>query len=86
MTFQESVLPVLCVIFVIFWATVLWCQWNQKRKIQNRIAQQRAAALQSISISTTSRSNVPPVYESVPGIVPTAVPVVVAEIVTPSNE
>ncbi|AHA54970.1 hypothetical protein EhV362 [Emiliania huxleyi virus 86] len=85
MTTIDAMLPVVIVVFLIFWATVAWCQWNNKRQMRNRIAQQRAAALQTISISTTSRAHAP-VYESVPGQVALAVPVVVAEIVTPTNE
>tara|TARA_B110000858_G_scaffold186574_1_gene229896 strand:+ start:780 stop:1025 length:246 start_codon:yes stop_codon:yes gene_type:complete len=76
--------PVVIIVFFIFWATVIWCQWNNKRQMRNRIAQRRATALQTISISTTSRTHAP-VHESVPGQVAVAMPVVVAEIVTPTN-
>ena len=85
MTSPDTIIPVFFIIFAVFWFTVLWCQWNNKRQIRLRIQNQRAAALQSISINTTNSTRAP-VYESVPGRVATAVPVVVAEIVTPENQ
>ncbi|AET42759.1 hypothetical protein EXVG_00110 [Emiliania huxleyi virus 202] len=85
MTFETTVIPIVFVSFAVFWFVVLWCQWNNKRQIRLRMQNQRAAALQTVSINTTNPTR-PPVYESVPGRVVTAVPVVVAEIVTQENQ
>ncbi len=81
MTFQDTFIPVFFIIFAVFWFTVLLCHWGRKRQIRLRI--QRADELHAISINTTNSTR-PPVYESVQGRVPSAIPV--AEIVTVENQ